>query len=108
MKKPFWILLFTTMLLVSVSSCLSEDEKESIKDCDGLAMKYYRGLPRPSKLYVKYCQEKEASLEYNPEKCKKALGQLMLKGNEQYLKKMFGDRIMECFNKVDLDRFLTK
>jgi hypothetical protein len=85
---------------------MSESEKELIKDCDGLAMLYYRGLPKPSKLYKEHCQEKESKLEYNPEKCKLALGDLMVNGSSVRIKKMFGKRIMECFNEVDLDRFL--
>lgn len=89
-----------------MASCLDSKDKEMIEDCDGLAMKYYRGLPRPSKLYKEYCQEKESGLEYTPEKCKLALGQLMLHGSQVLIEKKFGDRIMECFNKADLDRFL--
>lgn len=77
-----------------------------IKDCDGLAMKYYRGLPRPAKLYKEHCFSKESTLDYTPEKCKLALGQLMLHGSEPKLKKQFGNRIMECFNQGDLERFL--
>lgn len=87
-------------------SCQSEKDQKLIKDCDGLAMKYYRGLPHPAKLYKQYCNSKVNSLEYTPEKCKNALGQLMLHASETKLKKKFGKRIMECFNKGDLDRFL--
>ncbi len=94
------------LLPLFLFSCTSENEEKMIKDCDGLAMLYYRGLPVPSKLYKKHCQEKEKSLEYNPEKCKRAMGDLMMNGSETRLKKMFGGRIMECFNKVDLERFI--
>ncbi len=86
--------------------CNSQSDEELIKDCDGLAMKYYRGLPRPAELYKEHCQAKESELEYNPDLCKRAMGDLMLKGNERRLKKMFGDRVMECFNEGDLKRFL--
>ena len=95
-----------TLIVLFVIGCTSEKEKEMIKDCDGLAMLYYRGLPKPSKLYKEHCQSKESQLEYNPEKCKTALGDLMLNGSSVRLKKMFGKRIMECFNDGDLDRFL--
>ncbi len=77
-----------------------------ISDCDGLAMMYYRGLPKPSRLYKEHCQIKESELEYTPNKCKHALGQLMLHGSQTELKKRFGTRIMECFNEADLERFL--
>ncbi|MCF8058865.1 MAG: hypothetical protein K9K67_06200 [Bacteriovoracaceae bacterium] len=100
--KKILILMLPFLLL----ACMSDNEKELIKDCDGLAMLYYRGLPKPSKLYKSHCQEKESSLEYNPGKCKLAMGDLMLNGSEVRIKKMFGQRIMECFNKVDLDRFI--
>lgn len=76
-----------------------------IKDCDGLAMKFYRGLPKPAKLYKEHCQEKEKQLEYSPDVCKRAMGDLMVNGSRKRLVKMFGDRIMECFNAVDLERF---
>jgi len=69
-------------------------------------MKYYRGLPHPAELYKDHCAKNVGSLEYTPEKCKNALGQLMLHGSERKLKKRFGKRIMECFNQADLDRFL--
>ena len=98
--------LMILFFLIFFSACMSESEKELIKDCDGLAMLYYRGLPKPSKLYKEHCQEKESKLEYNPEKCKLALGDLMVNGSSVRIKKMFGNRIMECFNEIDLDRFL--
>jgi hypothetical protein len=79
-----------------------------IKDCDGLAMMYYRGLPHPSKLYKSHCAKKESSLEYTPEVCKKAMANLMLSGSEKKVKEVHGERIMECFNQADLDRFLNK
>lgn len=101
MKKLIFFILITLL-----SGCMTDNEKEMIKDCDGLAMLYYRGLPKPSKLYKEHCQVKEAQLEYNPEKCKLALGDLMINGSSVRIKKMFGSRIMECFNEGDLDRFL--
>jgi hypothetical protein len=70
-------------------------------------MKYYRGLPKPSKLYKSHCEKKVDTLVYTPEVCKKAMANLMLSGSEQRLKKMHGDRIMECFNQGDLERFLN-
>lgn len=88
-----------------MTSCLSDKEKEMIKDCDGLAMKSYRGLPRPAKLYKEHCEKKLKQLEYSPEVCKRAMGDFMLNGNRKRLAKMFGQRIMECFNKVDIERF---
>lgn len=98
-------ILFLPLLLLGLSSCLSDEEKSQIKDCEGLAMLYYRGLPRPSKLYKDHCKAKEKTLKYRPEICQNALGELMVHGQEAPLKKKYGERIMECFNKVDLERF---
>jgi hypothetical protein len=98
-----FLFLITSFLFFS---CQSDKDKELISDCDGLAMMYYRGLPKPAKLYKDHCSQKESQLEYSPLKCKNALGQLMLHGSAPQLKKQFGKRIMECFNEADLERFL--
>lgn len=98
-------LIFILTFLSLVFGCMSENEKEMIKDCDGLAMKFYRGLPKPAKLYKEYCEAKVKTLEYSPEVCKRAMGDLMINGSRKRLMKMFGDRIMECFNEADLERF---
>lgn len=96
------IIKLTLMALILVS-CLSDKDKELIGDCDGLAMKYYRGLPKEAKLYKDHCTDK--TLKYTPELCKQAMGDLMIKGSPARLKTLFGDRILECFNKADFDRF---
>jgi len=71
-------------------------------------MKRYRGLPHPSKLHKEHCEDKNKFQEYDQKKCQMALADLMLYGSEDILKKKFGKRIMECFNKSDLDRFLKE
>lgn len=71
-------------------------------------MKRYRGLPHPSKLHKEHCEDKGKSQDYDQKKCQMALADLMLYGRENLLKKKFGKRIMECFNKSDLDRFLKE
>lgn len=92
--------------LVILTSCFKQDNKP--RDCEELSMKFYRGLPKPSAAYKKYCKDQEANLKYPPSKCQKALGVLMMTGSSKQVKKDFGPRIMECFNQGDLDRFLKE
>jgi hypothetical protein len=92
------------MLLLILQSCFKQDK--TTLDCEDLAMKFYRGLPKPSALYVKYCKEDEAKLKYAPANCQKALGILMLTGSSKKVKEGFGELAMGCFNQGDLDRFL--
>ena len=100
MKKHY--LLF--LVLAILPSCFEQDKKP--RDCEDLAMKYFRGLPKPSAQYVKYCKSQEVSLKYSPANCQKALGTLMLSGSEKKVKEIFGKRAMGCFNQGDLERFL--
>lgn len=72
--------------------------------CNDLSMKYFRGLPKPSKEFKDECGS--FNIVYTQEKCKNALQDLMLGKSEANLKKKFGDKIMGCFNDGDLDRFL--
>ncbi len=72
--------------------------------CEDLSMKFFRGLPKPSKEFKDNCGNFE--LTYNQDKCKKALQDLMLGTNQNALEKKHGSKIMGCFNKGDLDRFL--
>lgn len=93
-----YIFLFITL----VSSCMQNDKNY---DCEDLSMKYYRGLPKESHLYVKHCKKKEKELKYSPEICKQALGTLMMSGSLKLVEEKFGKRAKGCFNKVDLERF---
>lgn len=74
--------------------------------CEDLSMKTYRGLPRPSKDFKDNCDA--FKLTYHQEHCQKALQYLMLGADELRLKKKYGVKIMGCFNKSDLDRFLRR
>lgn len=93
------------IILLSFSSC-KEDVTYTKELCDDLSMKFFRGLPKPSKQFKDNCGK--FKLTYTQEKCKLALQDLMLGGDETRLKKKHGDKIMGCFNQGDLDRFLNK
>ncbi len=100
------IIMITALLLLT--SCNDQDQSQEKYDCEDLSMKYYRGLPKPSSLYVKHCQHLEKTLKYSPETCKKALGNLMMTGSKSIIMERFGERIMGCFNQSDLKRFLKE
>jgi hypothetical protein len=91
-------------ILIILTSLLTFTSCQKEYDCDLLAMQYYRGLPKQSAQYKKHCSGK--TLKYTPEKCQQALKYLSMTGDEKKIKKKFGERIFECFNKSDLDRFL--
>lgn len=67
-------------------------------------MKFFRGLPKPSKEFKDYCGDFKIS--YTQDRCKNALKDLMLGGDKARLKKKYGDKIMGCFNRGDLNKFL--
>jgi len=91
--------LFITIL---ITSC---HQKPDDLDCEDLSMKYYRGLPKESSLFVKYCKDQAQDLKYSPEKCKNALGTLMMTGSLSHVEKKFGKRIKGCFNLADIEKF---
>ena len=105
LKEKLLKISLITLLVISAKSCISDKEKALISDCDGLSMMFYRGLPKPSKLYKKHCESKLKDLEYTPQLCKRAMSDFMLNGDRKRLAKMFGSRIMECFNEADIKRF---
>ena len=74
--------------------------------CNELSMKFFRGLPKPSKEFKDNCSS--FKLTYTQERCKKALQDMMLGGDEERLKKKHGSKIMGCFNDGDIERFLNK
>ena len=100
--KHLTLLSFLTFLL-TYYSCV-EKKNYTAEICDDLSMKFFRGLPKPSKDYKDNCSD--FNLSYTQEKCKKALQDLMLGTNSSKLKDKHGDKIMGCFNEGDLNRFL--
>lgn len=98
MKKSY--LIFT--LLALLSACNSNDDR----DCESLSMRTFRGFPRDAHKFQKHCKDKP--VYYTQELCKKALRKLILSSSEKELKKEFGERVMECFNQSDIEKFLKK
>lgn len=99
-----YLTLFSFLILLLFYSSCIEKKTYTVEVCDELSMKFFRGLPKPSKEYKDNCGGFE--LTYTQEKCKKALQDLMLGTTSSKLKKKHGDKIMECFNEGDLNRFL--
>jgi len=97
------VLASQLIVLLSYSSCI-EKKNYSAELCEELSMKFFRGLPKPSKEFKDNCGKYK--LNYTQEKCKKALQDLMLGTNQVALEKKHGSKIMGCFNKGDLERFL--
>ncbi len=99
MIKNSFILIF---ILVS-SSC--QKQLKTIDECDELAMHAYRGWPKALSELQKEC--KEIPYTYTGDRCQKAFRQMVLGKNESEMQKLFGAKIMKCFNQVDIERFLA-
>lgn len=98
-----YLLPLILTFLLSFSSC-QEDKVYTDEICNDLSMKFFRGLPKPSKEFKDHCGG--FNITYTQEKCKSALLDLTLGGDQNRLKKKYGEKIMGCFNRGDLDRFL--
>lgn len=95
-------ILVVWMLLVI--GCSKSVDK---KTCEDLAFKTYKGWPIASAEYEKYCLE-YSDLKYTPEICQKALVELVDKVDIIILEEKYGDRVIECFTKNDLNNFSRK
>jgi hypothetical protein len=102
MKTIKTLTLYLTIRLLTISCTEEKVYNEEI--CNDLSMKFYRGLPKPSKQFKDNC--KKYKIQYDQKKCQSALEAMMLGTKQKKLQEKFGDRIMGCFNQGDLDRFL--
>ena len=102
MKKANLPIHYLTIILLTLSC--TEEKIYNQEVCNDLSMKFFRGLPKPSKEFKDKC--KNYKIDYDQKKCQLALQSMMLGSNEESLKKKFGDRIMGCFNQGDRERFL--
>jgi hypothetical protein len=102
MKKTHLTPLYLTILLLTFSC--TEEKIYNQEVCNDLSMKYFRGLPKPSKDFKDNCSK--FKIEYDQKKCQSALQAMMLGSREESLKKKFGDKIMGCFNRGDIQKFL--
>lgn len=102
MKNTNRFAAYLTILLLTLSC--TEEKIYNQEVCNDLSMKFFRGLPKPSKEFKDKC--KNFKIEYDQAKCQLALQAMMLGSNENSLKKKFGDKVMGCFNQGDRERFL--
>lgn len=69
-------------------------------------MKAYKGFPKAAHEFKKNCGG--IQIKYTKDHCQKAFQDLVLVGKEDQLKKKYGDRILECFNERQTNKFLSK
>jgi len=95
-KITFLILLFLQV------SCFGPTINQNY--CEEMAMKAYRGWPKASYHFNKFC--KKIPIKYSKSLCQKALVKLILGFKDLELKNMFGSKIMNCFTENDLNKWL--
>ena len=91
------------ILLALFSSC-QPDKKLSIEECEELSFKSYKGFPKAANDLKKHCSDYR--LKYTKEICQKAFKELIINGNEEYLKQKFGEKIINCFSEKEKKKFL--
>jgi len=92
------------IILLSLVSCISGKDY-SKEECETLSLESYRGSPKSAHLLKENCSE--FKLKYTKDLCQKSFEALILNGNAQSLKQKFGDRVIECFDQRQKDKFLT-
>jgi hypothetical protein len=93
------------LLLLIFSAC--QGEQFSKEECEGLSMKHFRGIPLESSKFKSGCKHHK-DLHYTQERCSTAFSEFVITGLESDLKKQYGDRIMECFNDRDIEKWKKK
>ena len=98
-------LFFITLLLFS---CKKEYNKET---CQDLLFKHFKGVAVASLTngneFEKNC--KAIKIEYTKDTCQRALNHVLLSRRpitKKRIKKKFGDKILNCFNKSELKKYL--
>ena len=89
-------------ILLAQSSCFRPMVNQEY--CEDMAMRSYRGWPRASNNFNKFC--KNIPIKYNKNLCQKALVKLILGFKIVDLETNFGPKIMKCFTKKDLQKWL--
>lgn len=95
------LLLLGLLSMAVLTSC-----QETVYDqntCEDLSLKKFRGFPRAAHDFDTNCQS--IKVQYTPEKCSLALGKLILGTEMSQLKTIYGERISQCFNQNDIDKF---
>lgn len=93
------------IILISLVSCIGK-KQYSKDECETLSLESYRGSPKSAHLLKENCSEYK--LQYTKDLCQKSFEALILNGDPQRLKEKFGDRVIECFDQRQKDKFLTQ
>ena len=96
------IKILAALLLIG---CVSKTEYTQ-DDCETLSLEAYRGSPKSAHKLKEYCGKYK--LTYTNEHCQKAFEALILDGRPEPLKQKFGERVLECFDQRQTDKFLKK
>ncbi len=75
-------------------------------DCQALSYEKFKGKPTSAHTFDQSC--KDVPIKHTQQICQKALEQLITSGDEQLLNNNFGEGILECFTKADLNLYLKK
>ena len=94
--------LFKIIIFLFIISC---SKNITLTECEELSMKAFKGFPSAAHQFKRNCSS--FSIKYTKEVCQKALLHLMMKTSPKELKEKFGPKIMECFTKNDLEKFLN-
>ncbi len=93
------------LIFFSLLGCIGKSQY-TIDECETLSLESYRGSPKSAHLLKKYCGEYK--LKYTKDYCQKSFEHLILDGRAQALKQKYGERILECFDQGQKDKFLRK
>lgn len=99
-KLSYIIILVLSPLLFS--SC-TKTETISDFECEEIAMKDFKGLPSYGKVFKENCMERD--LVYSRQKCQLAFNDLIYGKGLVEIKKTYGERIINCFNERELEKY---
>ena len=88
--------------LITTLSCVDNDKSRQ-GDCDTLSMKCYRGFPRSCDEMKNRCENKK--ITYTRDLCQKAFNKLIFTKDLKLVKGLYTDRIIECFNERELQKY---
>ncbi len=91
------------LIFFSLLGCIGKSEYTK-DECETLSLETYRGSPKSAHLHKKHCGEYK--LKYTQAYCQKSLQDLILDGRALALKQKYGDRILECFDQGQKEKFL--
>lgn len=93
------------LLFFLLTGCLGKTDYTQ-SECETLSLETYRGSPKSAQKLKEYCGNYQ--IKYTKEHCQKAFEFLIMDGTPKKLKAQFGDRVLECFDQRQTDKFLRK